>query len=71
MNILKYYILWGFLICTVIAKGQQIEVRYGGEEPLWLPEQHQFVWDKVIPFYILKHWKSGIQMCLMHRNCFV
>ncbi len=55
MNILKYYILWGFLICTVIAKGQQIEVRYGGEEPLWLSEQHQFVWDKVIPL----HFEAG------------
>lgn len=68
MNILKYSLLWGLLICTMAARGQKIEILHEGEEPVWLSEQHQFVWDKVIPL----HFKAG-KPCtryIMLRKCF-
>ena len=55
MNVFKYGILLGFLIWTVSVKGQQVEIRYEGQEPIWLSEQHHFVWDKMIPL----HFENG------------
>ena len=63
MNILKYSLLWGVLICTMAARGQKIEILHEGEEPVWLSEQHQFVWDKVIPL----HFKAGKAVYEVHH----
>ena len=63
MNILKYSLLWGLLICTMAARGQKIEILHEGEEPVWLSEQHQFVWDKVIPL----HFKAGKAVYEVHH----
>ena len=63
MNILKYSLLWGVLICTMAARGQKIEILHEGEEPVWLSELHQFVWDKVIPL----HFKAGKAVYEVHH----
>lgn len=55
MKILKYNLLLGLLAWTMAARGQQVEILYEGEEPIWLSEQHHFVWDKVLPL----HFKAG------------
>ena len=55
MKILKYNFLLGLLAWTMAARGQQVEILYEGEEPIWLSEQHHFVWDKVLPL----HFKAG------------
>lgn len=52
-NIIKYGLLWGLLIWAMVVRGQQVEILNEGEDPVWLSEQHQFVWDKVI-LYILE-----------------
>lgn len=38
-----------------LVRGQQVEILHEGEDPVWLSEQHQFVWDKVIPL----HFEAG------------
>ena len=50
-NIIKYGLLWGLLIWAMVVRGQQVEILHEGEDPVWLSEQHQFVWDKVIPLH--------------------
>lgn len=51
-NIIKYGLLWGLLIWAMVVRGQQVEILHEGEDPVWLSEQHQFVWDKVIPLLL-------------------
>ena len=55
MSTLKYNLLLGLLIWTLVARGQRVEIFHQGEEPIWLSEQHLFVWDKVIPL----HFEEG------------
>ena len=62
-NIIKYGLLWGLLIWAMVVRGQKIEILHEGEEPVWLSEQHQFVWDKVIPL----HFEAGRAVYEVHH----
>lgn len=68
-NIIKYGLLWGLLIWAMVVRGQQVEILHEGEDPVWLSEQHQFVWDKVIPL----HFEAGRAVYEVHHapKCFV
>ena len=62
-NIIKYGLLWGLLIWAMVVRGQQVEILHEGEDPVWLSEQHQFVWDKVIPL----HCEAGRAVYEVHH----
>ena len=62
-NIIKYGLLWGLLIWAMVVRGQQVEILHEGEDPVWLSEQHQFVWDKVIPL----HFEAGRAVYEVHH----
>lgn len=55
MRILKYSMLLVSIILSTIVKAQQVEIRYQGQDTIWLAEQHHFVWDKLIPL----HFEGG------------
>lgn len=60
MNKIKKYIFSGFLLLLICKlNAQQLEIFYQGTEPLWLCEQHQFVWDKQTPLV----FKDGKAVC--------
>lgn len=63
MNIIKYGLLWGLLSWAMVVRGQQVEILHEGEDPVWLSEQHQFVWDKVIPL----HFEAGRAVYEVHH----
>jgi thiol:disulfide interchange protein len=49
MEKIKYCILCGIMLVVMVVRGQRVEILYQGDEPLWISEQYQFVWDKMVP----------------------
>ena len=60
---LIHILLWGLLTWAMVVRGQQVEILHEGEDPVWLSEQHQFVWDKVIPL----HFEAGRAVYEVHH----
>ena len=44
---LKYVITFCVLLMTLCVRGQQVEIRYEGDKPLWISELRAFCWDKL------------------------
>lgn len=60
---LRYVITFCMLLITLCVGGQQVEIRYKGNKPLWISELRAFYWDKLVPL----RFENGETVCEVNK----